>query len=268
MSKQSEEALALISHGQLGSASRMALAAVLKDPADWHTHYAIGQCYRYSKEFPQACVALARANELGPRRPPVLLALAIARQLNGEYVASVDAIRLVFEIDLNYAPAYNTLAMTQRLMGDFEKSAHNYDAGAKALSRSIVQSMLNAENNPRLPHRWSRADLWSEYAFGGAIHLAGQASIERLAWPTGEIAEHDAKTQEYRGWYWQDSADAQGEVVRLFLPNYFNTFFARLRAEPIYANLMGNRSTVLRLIGKVDDADRCLMEAEDFDAYN
>jgi tetratricopeptide (TPR) repeat protein len=69
------------------------------------------------------------------------LALAIARQLNAEYPAAIDALRLALEIDPDYANAYNTLAMTQKLMGAYEKALHNYDAGAKALARAIVRSL-------------------------------------------------------------------------------------------------------------------------------
>ena len=50
----------------------------------------------------------------------------------------------------------------------------------------------------------------------------------------------------------------------LLWPNYFNTFCARLRADPLYANLVGNRSTVLRLMGNIEQADQHLKEAEDF----
>jgi hypothetical protein len=78
------------------------------------------------------------------------------------------------------------------------------------------------------------------------------------------MAERDARTQEFRGWYWQDRLDAERKLVRLYLPNYFNTFCARLRADSLYANLVGNRSTVLRLMGNIEQADQHLKEAEDF----
>jgi hypothetical protein len=93
---------------------------------------------------------------------------------------------------------------------------------------------------------------------------AALAEARRRRWPTGEIAERDARTQEFRGWYWQDHLDAERKLTRLFLPNYFNTFCVRLRADSLYAKLVGNRSTVLRLMGNVEEADQHLQEAEDF----
>ena len=232
--------------------------------SDWHDYYAAGQSFRFAQDYPKACAALSRANELAPGQPPVLLALAIARQLNAEYTAAVDVLRLALEIDPDYAPAYNTLAITQKLMGANEKAAHNYDEGAKALARVIAKSLRNAEDSPRLPHWSSRSDLWNQYALDGALYLAAHASVARLAWPTGEMAERDARTREFLGWYWQDHLDAERKLTRLFLPNYFSTFCARLRADSLYANLIGNRGTVLRLMGNADEADQHLQEAEDF----
>lgn len=264
MSKDSEQALALINSGRLDEAARLSVGAVQQDPGDWHTHYVMGQYFRFVEDYPNACAALSRANELAPRQPPTLLALAIARQLNTEYAAAIDAIRLALEIDPDYALAYNTLAMTQKLMGSYEKAAHNYDAGAKVLARVIAKSLRNAEDSPRLPDCGSQHNLWFEYAFVGGIYLAAHESVEGIAWPTGEIAERDARTQEFRGWYWQDSLDAEQKTTRLFLPNYFNTFCNRLRADSRYAHLIGNRSTVLRLMGNVEEADQHEQEAENF----
>jgi tetratricopeptide (TPR) repeat protein len=263
MSRESEEVLALIASGRLDEAGRLAVA-LPQDSDDWHDHYAVGQYCRFAQDYPKACTALSRANELSPRQPPVLLALAIALQLNAEYAAAIDALRLALEIDPDYALAYNTLAMTQKLMGAYEKAAHNYDAGAKALARVITKSLRNAEDSHRLPDGHSQQNLWLEYAAFGAIYLATHASVAHLAWPTGEMAERDSRTREFRGWYWQDHLDAERKLTRLFLPNYFNTFRARLRADSLYANLVGNRSTVLRLMGNIDEADQHMQEAEDF----
>ena len=254
----------LLGSGRLEEAVGLARTAVQQNPKDWHAQYALGLCLRFAREYPKACAALSYANDLLPRQPPVLLALAIARQLNVEYPAAINAIRQALEIDPDYATGYNTLAMTQKLMGAYEKSAHNYEAGLKALARMIAKSMHNAEDSPRLPHWQSRNDLWTEYALFGAMYLVAELSIERLAWPTGEMAERDARTQEFRGWYWQDNPHAEQKITRLYLPNYFNTFCARLRADSLYANLVGNRSTVLRLMGSVEEADKHLHEAEDF----
>jgi tetratricopeptide (TPR) repeat protein len=258
------KAMELLSSGRLEEAYQLARNAVQQNSNESYAHYALGECFRFAQDYPKACAALSRANELEPRQPSVLLALAIARQLNAEYPAALDAIRLAVEIDPDFAIAYNTGAMTQKLMGAYEKSASNYEAGLKALARTIVKSMHNAEDSPRLPHWDSRNSLWTEYALFGAIWLIADSSVEQLAWPTGEMAERDAKTQEFRGWYWKQFLDAEQKMTRLMYPNYFNTFCSRLRADSLYAILVGNRSTVLRLMGSTEEADKHLQEAEDF----
>ena len=265
MSEESEQALEMISSGRLDEASRIADRAVQLAPDDWHTHYVAGQCFRWSQDFPKACAALSRANELWPRQPSILLALGIARQLNAEYAEAVAALRLALEIDPSDVLAYNSLALTQRLMGDYEKAAATYEKGAKALAHEIIKSLRNGEDSPRLPHWDSRANLWLEYAMGAAIYMAAsQAGIESVSWLTGEGAVRDTRTEKFRGWYWQDQPDQAGKLSRLLLPNYFNTFCARLRRDKRYAMLIDNRGGALRLMGEIEEADQHVQEFEDF----
>ena len=115
-----------------------------------------------------------------------------------------------------------------------------------------------------MPHWDSRNSLWTEHALFGAMYLIADSSVERLAWPAGETAERDARTQEFRGWYWKDQLDAEQKMTRLMYPNYFNTFCDRLKADSLYATIVGNRSTVLRLMGNIEEADKHVQEAEDF----
>jgi hypothetical protein len=50
----------------------------------------------------------------------------------------------------------------------------------------------------------------------------------------------------------------------MFLPNYFNTFREALRQDTTYANLIGNRGTVLALLKRDSEAKDHLAEAEEF----
>jgi hypothetical protein len=104
----------------------------------------------------------------------------------GANAVPIDAVRLALEINPDYADAYNTLAMTQKLMGAYEKAVHNCGEGAKALARVIAGSLQNAKDGQRLPDWHSRNDLWAEYAVLGAMYLAAQANVERLACPLAQ----------------------------------------------------------------------------------
>jgi tetratricopeptide (TPR) repeat protein len=264
MTTLSEEALSLFAAGRRDEARKVAGTALQQNADDWHAHYVLGLCLRFNRDFAAACVSLDRANNLVPDNPSVLLALAIARQLNGEYRAAIDAIRNALEVDPDYAVGFNTLAMTQKLMGAYDKAAHNYDQGARALARSIARSLVNSETNPRLPHWDSRNSLWAEYAMFGGAYLAAEADVDSLAFPTGEMAAMEALERQFSGLYWKDQLNDQQKSTRLFLPNFFNTFGARLREDRLYATMIGNRGTVLRLMGKPEDAEQHQQEAEDF----
>ena len=99
----------------------------------------------------------------------------------------------------------------------------------------------------------------------GALHLATEdGAIGNVAIATGETAERDAETGCFGGWYWQDRNEVEQRSARLYLPNYFHTFAARLRQSRLYAGLMGNLSAVLRQLGLAKEASRHLEEAEDF----
>jgi Flp pilus assembly protein TadD len=84
-------ALARLGQRDLESAVQMATDAVRKCPDDWHAHYALGQCFRFSGNLSAAIDALAKSHQMAPHEPPVLLALSIARQLSGGYDEAINA---------------------------------------------------------------------------------------------------------------------------------------------------------------------------------
>ena len=48
-------------------AQSLAAGAVRQDPNDWHTHYVLGQCFRYAQDYPRACAALSAESAWMPR---------------------------------------------------------------------------------------------------------------------------------------------------------------------------------------------------------
>ncbi len=263
LSKQSEMAQRLLEDGRLQQAGLLAMRAAREIPGDWHCHYILGQCFRYENNYGKACVSLARAHELNPSSPNVLLALGIAHQLNADLPSAINALRKALDLDADFVLAYNSLGMTQKLMGEYEKALHNYDAGAKVLAANIARSLQNSASSPRLPHGESRNHIWLQYALGAAMGLALDANIDEFAWPTDKMAERDRRTGFLRGWYWNDEQHGT-KKLRMYCPNYFNTLRVRLGADLRFSNLMGNRSTVLRMVGQQEEADRHAEEAEDF----
>ncbi len=225
----------------------------------------LGQCCRFLDDIDGAIKHLSRAAELERDEPSIFLALGILCQLKPHWDDAIDAFRRAIEIDPDYVLAYNSLALTQKKRGELDKALHNYDAGAKALARRSVKAMRNTRTSPILKHRDTVGTLWVEYASFAALYLASSAEgINGIAWPTGEQALEEDRTEKHSGLYWIDVPNDKRETVRLFQPNYFNTFRELLKRDTAYSNLIGNRGTVLELVGRNDEPRQHFDEATEF----
>jgi tetratricopeptide (TPR) repeat protein len=250
---------------RFGEALPLLRRAIEADPSQWNAWYMAGQCCRFLNDIDGAIAHLGRAAELKRDEAPVFLALGIAHQLRSQWADAVEAFRQAITIAPDYELAYNSLALTQKKAGALDKALHNYDAGAKALARRLVKATRNGRNSPILKHRDTAGTLWIEHAMYAGLYLASSANgISGIAWPTGEQAMEEERTEEHAGLYWVDLPQQQGETTRLFLPNYFNTFRESLRHDAAYANLIGNRGTVLELLGRHDEARQHFDEATEF----
>jgi tetratricopeptide (TPR) repeat protein len=260
-----DRAAVLIRAGRYEEALHCLQPVITTPSPDWQGLYLAGQCRRYLNDIDGAVVMLSAAAAAAPSQCPVFLALGIALQLQGSFHDACLALGRAIEIDPNYALAYNSLGMTQKLSGELEKAAHNYDAGCLALARAITMRLQNQREAQILKHRDTRGALWEHYAMYGALHLVAEASgVDGIALPTGEQAIEEERTEANRGLYWVDVPDGDGGVSRLFLPNYFNTFRVSLTRDGTYSTLLGNRATVLNMMGRHDEARQHLDEATEF----
>jgi tetratricopeptide (TPR) repeat protein len=260
-----DKAFQLIEEGNFAEALPLFRSVIEADPSDWNSVYLAGQCCRFMNDFDGAIEYLRRATELNSNEKSVWLALAIANQLNENWDNAIKAIKRAFKIDPDYVLAFNTLAMTQKRMGELEKADHNYNAGAEALARCILKEMSNTSDSPILTIRGSRNNLWIEYAMYAAFYIAANEDhLEAVATPNAEMAKEEERTQKHKGLFWIDQEGQDGKTFRLFLPNYFNTFHITLRRDRTYSELMGNRGLVLEMLGRQEDADKHFQEAEEF----
>ena len=231
---------------------------------DWNALYLAGQCYRALEEPEVAADLLMRASRLATDNPAVFLALGIALQMSGHYVDSGSALGRAIVLDGDYALAYNSLAMTQKLAGDLDRSVATYDAACKALTRRIVKGFRNERTNPVAPGLAIVGTLWLEQARYGAVFLAaGDSRVSGVAWQEGPT-DSETDRARYAGLYWDVAVDEDGRRSRVFLRNYFRTFAHTLRRDGTYAVLLGNRATVLTQLGRGRDAETHLSEAREF----
>lgn len=260
-----EEVSRLMQAGRFAAALPLLLHAIEQDSSEWNAEYLAGQCCRFLNDPDGAVDHLSRAAALQPEQPQVFLALGIAHQSLRDWGAAIEALERATDLDPDYDLAYNSLALTQKQSGKLEEALHTYDAGAKALTRGIVGGMQSDSSNQILKHRETVGHRWLEYATYGCTHLAAHADgITSIGWPTGAAAQEEERTERHRGLYWVDREQDDGGTLRFFLPNYFNTFREGLRDSGSYANLIGNRGTVLGLLGHDDEAEQHFQEATEF----
>jgi len=261
-----EEARTLIHQQRFGDALSLLQRALEQDSSFWNDWYLAGQCHRFIGDIDSAISHLQRAAELEDKDAGVFLALGIALQLGGKFEDAIEAFRRALELDPDLAAAYNSLALTQKKDGQLEKALHNYDAGVHALVRGILKGMVNSRESAVLKHRDTKGTLWMQYAIQGATWLVVKAGgISSVAFPSDAMAMLEEQTETHGGLYWRDIQQENENAVRLFLPNYFNTLREALRRDISYANLIGNRGTVLGLLGRHEEAYQHEEEAQEFE---
>jgi tetratricopeptide (TPR) repeat protein len=260
-----DRAIKLMQARRFAEAIPLFRKAIEQDSSHWGSWYMAGQCYRFLDDLENAVTYLKQAVALKSDEPSVLLALGIALQLTNRFNEAVEAFRRAIEINPDDELAYNSLALTQKKQGTLDLALHNYDAGAKAISRRIVKNLRNDRSSKIFKHRNIEYQLWMEYCIFGAMYLCALSeNIEGMAWPTGEQAMEEERTERHSGLYWVDRPVSEGKLTRLFLPNYFNTFREMLRRNRSYADLIGNRGTVLEQLGRYEEANQHFEEAEYF----
>jgi len=116
---------------------------------DGYMSYVAGQCYRFEDDYINAIKWLQESVNVDSDKtaPPVFLALGIAYQLNEEFNPAVTNLQRAIALDNKYTAAYNSLALTYRLMGLVDDALETY---TKALEINNELIKENNESNIRL----------------------------------------------------------------------------------------------------------------------
>jgi tetratricopeptide (TPR) repeat protein len=265
MTRAREQAIGRMQAGDFEGALPMFKALLANEPNDWGLLYMAGQCARFTGDTRSAVSYLERAIHGNGNEPQIFLALGIAHQLVGQLQKSEDALRRALELDPDFVAAYNSLGMTQKKLGRYDLARHNLEEALRAISRHIAKSMSNSKSARIYPHPTARGTRWAQTVLEGATYLcARDGDVQRLEWPTAQQAIEEARSKEHGGLLWTDIAGGTGAKTRRFLPNFFNTFFVKLREDRSYASVLGNLGEVLEAMGKQTEASVCSAEAEEF----
>lgn len=236
-----------------------------QDQSDWNAWYLMGQCHRFLGDYPTAITYLEHALKLRKDESSIYHALAVAYQLNGNYSASLDALAKGKELDPENEVFYISYAMTRKAQGEYEKALGNYQSAFKVLAGRIAKSMKNERTNPIYPRPNSPFRLWMNCALEGGIYLGVKVdNLKGIEFPKGELDEEQFYANRYEGQLWFDHKNSAGDLYRMYLPNYFNTFFVLLSGDNAYFNLIGNMSTILGLLERHDEAQEHYQEARYF----
>ena len=234
-------------------------------PTEWSNYYMAGQCARFINEFDAAVSYLEKAASPKSDDAAVLLAYGIALQLTKKLPQAVRAFQKAILIDPEYDLAFNSLAITLEEQGDLHSALQSYDLGLKALTRRLVKSFRNDNSSEMLQHDNSPFHHWFEHAMTGALFIASSdRHVDGIATPSASLALEEEQTERHRGLYWIDQRDTDGKNVRLFLPNYFNTFREALRRDRVYSTIQDNKALLLENLGRVDEAKQYVEEARYF----
>lgn len=241
---------------------------VLAEAGDyWNAWYMAGQCHRMLEEFGSAVDCLRKAQSLKPQESAVLLALGIALQLNDELIEAKDIFGTAITIDRDFSNAYNSLALTQRKLGEYDKALYNYDAGIKATCRRFARTLANDAQNPITPPAPLPPGEWLTYTTFTGLWLAAEAGAAGVGWPTADTANHITRTGEHGGRYWIDKPNTDGGFTRLYLPVFLDTIAHCFLSDPEYGNLLRNRALVLEYMDRDDEAKAMLEEAAFFSRH-
>lgn len=264
-----DRAIMLMENGRYSDALSLFLKVLEIDRTLWNVWYMAGLCYRFLNKIDESIDYLSQAAGLKKDSPPVLLALGISYQLNSEWEMAIETFVKAIELDKDYHPAYNSLALTQKKCGQLEFASGNYENGLKALARNIVIRMKNRRDNQVLKYKNTIGNYWIEYAMFAAVSISSnEKGIKTVSWLTGEQALEEERYEHHAGLYWIDVLNEKNEMVRLLLPNYFNTFREILKSNPTYSLLLRNRAEVLLHLGEMDEADLHFREAKEFETPN
>lgn len=237
-------------------------------PAGEHENnrfYLIGQCHRFLGDFPAAVKYHRKALALsGGQDTPVLHALGIALQHNGDADEAIEAFKSAVAVDPDFDQAYNSLGYACHKSGRYDDALRLYHHALQAMSRRIVKGLRNSPENPILDHRLTRGMKWAEYAaYAAAVLATRDDAVHRFSLPTGFSAVADEAARVHGGLLYLDTAEGDA-VCRCILPNFFATFQNLLFIEGAYALFLGNMGLAYNELGERDRADAYLSEAEEF----
>jgi len=254
----------LISAQNWSGALPRLMALLEAQPTLAHAWYLLGQCHRFSGEIFASIPPLAKATQLDPSQESYFLALGIAYQLTESYEESLAALRQAHAIKPDYVEAHISAAITLKRMGNLEKSVEIFDAAADALTLLYIGNQPNEYSTRIFGFRQMRGELWTGYLLKTLSLVCAQDDVGAISFLTGEAAALEYETHENGGLFWKDEASGDRQKTRILMPNLFDYVRESFISDRRYSNILGDKSLVLKSLGRVDEAEEHKNEALEF----
>ena len=262
MNYLNDKAHELICSNQFSEAIPFLQESLRIDKNQWNVWELLGQCYRFTNDIDKTIQSYNISIEINPNNKGVFHALGIAYQNAGSYDQSLEAFRCAHKIDPEYVMAYNSAGMTLKLMGQLDKSLHIYRVALLMLSREFCSSLINDRRNQfEFEFEFNGTELWSEPLLKALIHHSVSDNMDSFTTPTSEFAKQEKLLKSHEGLYWEDNSSEERGAVRSYLPNLFNTASIFFTQDSRYRTIIGNTSTVLKMLGMENESKIYYQEA-------
>jgi tetratricopeptide (TPR) repeat protein len=146
MSDRRVTAMRLMDQSRFSEALPIFLDLIDDNPNDEPLHYMAGQCFRFTNNPSKAVQFLSKAASIDPTEPSVFLALGIAYQLDDDFHSAIKALEHAIDLSPNLFTAYNSIGLTYRKLGMFQKAIDWYTkAGEGMVSEAIEEVRKHPE---------------------------------------------------------------------------------------------------------------------------
>jgi tetratricopeptide (TPR) repeat protein len=238
---------------------------------EWNDLFLLAQIHQLSGRLDKGLEYITSAiNAGGNQYSEPLCSKGIILQKLGRYNEAIEAFKACAAVDSTYELMSNSLAMTQKLMGEYEKAAHNYWQGARQHFKNWITKSPNSSDTP-LANRVTGTthNIWYKCLFECMVENSlSDETITGLQRPSRSTVKHDEVIRSVGGLFWtdmntkdppiqQDAEDGTPLLLfckrRVYHPNFYR--FMWWNCDHFFlSTVFGNRSTVLHELGQHEEA--------------
>lgn len=255
-----EHAIEFMKRNNFAAALQLFEELMIEKPEaiDADMYYMIGQCNRFLENYSNAIYCLKKSLENDVYNPDYLLALGIAYQLDEKYEESEETFKVLIPNNQEWNGldlAFNSLALTLKKMGQFDRALKNYKQAILFESHKVIEQFISEQKVLEEQEIYiTTHNLWRQY-FLEAVMLRRELfspEVEQIVIPIkGLICLHKV--------FWE--VDENNALI------LYTSFFAKaqkiLCSKSLFSILIGNIGMVLEAQNEHEEAQKHFDEANE-----